>query len=79
MENVYPLNPKQLGTYQKRPQPANHFTQSAGKDLITPQTWRKTGKREKCGLKPSILMPERSRGFENPLPRTEVRGWHRRG
>ena len=50
MENVYPLNPKQLGTYQKRPQPANHFTQSAGKDLITPQTWRKTGKREKCGL-----------------------------
>jgi hypothetical protein len=28
------------------------------------------------GLKPSIYMPERSRGFENPLPRTEVRGWH---
>ncbi len=51
MENVYPLNPKQLGTYQKRPQPANHFTQSAGKDLITPQTWRKTGKRveSRCG------------------------------
>ena len=54
MENVYPLNPKQLGTYQKRPQPANHFTQSAGKDLITPQTWRKTGKREKCGLEHAI-------------------------
>jgi hypothetical protein len=28
------------------------------------------------GLKPSIYMPEHSRGFENPLPRTKVRGWH---
>ena len=50
MENVNPLNPKQLVTYQKRPQPANHFTQSAEKTSPHPQTWRKTGKREKCGL-----------------------------
>ncbi len=64
MENVYPLNPKQLGTYQKRPQPANHFTQSAGKDLITPQTWRKTGKREKCGLK---VVPFKNIGFFRSL------------
>ena len=28
------------------------------------------------GLKPGIYLPERSRGFENPLPRTKVRGWH---
>jgi hypothetical protein len=28
------------------------------------------------GLKPRIYIPERSRGFENPLPRTKVRGWH---
>jgi putative transposase len=28
------------------------------------------------GLKPSIYIPERSRGFENPLPWTKVRGWH---
>jgi hypothetical protein len=28
------------------------------------------------GLKPSIDMPERSRGLESPLPRTEVRGFH---
>jgi hypothetical protein len=28
------------------------------------------------GLKPLIHMPERFRGFENPLPRTEVRGFH---
>jgi hypothetical protein len=29
------------------------------------------------GLKPSIDdIPERSRGSENPLPRTKVRGWH---
>jgi hypothetical protein len=28
------------------------------------------------GLKPSIYIPERSRGFKNPLPRTKVRGWH---
>jgi hypothetical protein len=29
------------------------------------------------GLKPSIYMPAYSRGFENPLPRTKVRGFHR--
>jgi hypothetical protein len=28
------------------------------------------------GLKPSIQMSERFRGFKNPLPRTEVRGFH---
>jgi hypothetical protein len=28
------------------------------------------------GLKPGHCKIERSRGFENPLPRTEVRGWH---
>src|ERR1700733_14585225 len=28
------------------------------------------------GLKPGNLDTERFRGFENPLPRTEVRGWH---
>jgi hypothetical protein len=25
------------------------------------------------------LQPERFRGFENPLPRTKVRGWHNSG
>jgi hypothetical protein len=29
------------------------------------------------GLKPGHCKIKRSRGFENPLPRTEVRGWHR--
>ena len=29
------------------------------------------------GLKPSICVREHFRGFENPLPRTKVRGWHR--
>jgi hypothetical protein len=52
MENVNPLNPKQLGTYQKLPRPANHFTQGAEKNSPHPQTWRKIGKREKCGLVP---------------------------
>jgi hypothetical protein len=28
------------------------------------------------GLKPGHCKIKRSRGFENPLPRTEVRGWH---
>src|SRR6267154_3286239 len=28
------------------------------------------------GLKPDHGKIKRSRGFENPLPRTEVRGWH---
>ena len=28
------------------------------------------------GLKPDHGKMERFRGFENPLPRTEVRGWH---
>jgi hypothetical protein len=28
------------------------------------------------GLKPRLDVAEHSRGFENPLPRTEVRGWH---
>src|SRR6185437_16621124 len=28
------------------------------------------------GLKPGHGKIKRSRGFENPLPRTEVRGWH---
>jgi len=55
MENVNPLNPKQLGTYQKLPRPANHFTQGAEKNSPHPQTWRKIGKREKCGLKPRTL------------------------
>ena len=50
MENINPLNPKQLGTYQKLPRPANHFTQGAEKSSPHPQTWRKIGKREKCGL-----------------------------
>ena len=50
MENVNPLNPKQLGTYQKLPRPANHFTQGAEKNSPHPQTWHKIGKREKCGL-----------------------------
>jgi hypothetical protein len=27
-------------------------------------------------LKPSIDIVKPSRGFENPLPRTKVRGWH---
>ena len=39
---------------------------------------KKSGSLEKQppGLKPRDLYAERFRGFENPLPRTEVRGWH---
>jgi hypothetical protein len=31
---------------------------------------------DRQGLKPRNLYRVRSRGFENPLPRIEVRGWH---
>jgi hypothetical protein len=42
---------------------------------------KRTGRFEQLGafspgLKPGLCTIKRSRGFENPLPRTEVRGWH---
>jgi hypothetical protein len=78
MENVNPLNPKQLGTYQKLPRPANHFTQGAEKNSPHPQTWRKIGKREKCGLGcfsstlPQNRHPERSASH---MDRVTQRWW----
>ena len=39
------------------------------------RVWRNRAGEQPPGLKPRGLYTERSRGFENPLPRTEVRGY----